>query len=206
MIEVNLVAIPSDDPRSRVGKCVARNRFDKEAMGVTVENFVKGFLKDNLDKFEAGIGTPELTEIINSAQNLTRHDLASINYYLGTAGFKVVIFNVADDEDNAVTVPSGIVEWNVIDSNFVQYDYPTAVKIIPGQGMEIPSVLKQVVENSNLFAEGKFSGLKNPFTDLIKNLEKVKEVMGSVSAALTTKIYDLLDEMGIEVFCMTSED
>ena len=56
MIEVNLYSIPVDDFNSRVGRCVARNRFDKETMGVTIEEFVKGFLRDNLDKIESKLG------------------------------------------------------------------------------------------------------------------------------------------------------
>ena len=48
MIEVNLYSIPSQDINSMVGRCVARSRFDKEGMGVSVMEFVKGFLKNLL--------------------------------------------------------------------------------------------------------------------------------------------------------------
>ena len=153
MIEVNLFAIPAGESRIKVGRCVVRNRFDKESMGITIEQFVKGFLKDNLDKFEAGIGNPELTEMINSTQVLGRHDLVSINYYLSQIGYIVKIFNVADDEDDPVTVPTGVIEWNSIDHNFLQYDYPTATKVIPGEGMDIPAVLRSIVEASDLFKD-----------------------------------------------------
>jgi hypothetical protein len=60
MIEVNLYAITPNDFNSRVGRCVARNRFDQEAMGIGVIEFAKGFLKENLDKFEGGIGNNDL--------------------------------------------------------------------------------------------------------------------------------------------------
>ena len=175
-------------------------------MGITIEQFVKGFLKDNLDKFEAGIGSPELTEMINSEQTLSRKDLACVNYYLSQIGYTVKIFNVADDEEDPVTVPSGIIEWNSIDRNFLQYDYPTATKIIPGEGMDIPAVLRQIVETSGLFNLDKFAGLKNPLLELLNNLDRVKEVTGDVSSSITTRIYDLLDELGIDVFCATPED
>ena len=39
MIEVNLYSIPAGDNTARVGKCLARNRFDREAMGVSVPEF-----------------------------------------------------------------------------------------------------------------------------------------------------------------------
>lgn len=206
MIEVNLFAIPAGESRIKVGRCVARNRFDKEAMGVTIEQFVKGFLKDNLDKFEAGIGNPELTEMINSTGVFGRHDLVSVNYYLSQAGYIVKIFNVTEDEDDPVTVPSGIIEWNSIDHNFLQYDYPTATKVIPGDGMDIPATLRNIVEASDLFNTDKFAGLKNPLLDILNNVDKVKAVTGNVNSTLITRLYDLLDELGIEIFCATPED
>lgn len=207
MIEVNLYSIPAGEVSSRVGKCVARYRFDKESMGVTVENFVKGFLKDNLDKFEQGIGSAEFTGLINSSSNFTRKDIITINYFLTQAGFTLKVYNVTDDEENPSGVPSGeVVEWNIIDHNFIQNDYPTAVKIMPAPGAGIPNILRQIVEKSGLFDEDKFAGLKNPFTELLNNLDKIKNISGEVNPAITSRIYQYLDEMGLEIFCATSED
>lgn len=207
MIEVNLYSIPAQDNNSMVGRCVARARFDKESMGVSVMEFVKGFLKDNLANFESNIGNAELISFINSDNLMSTKDLACVNYYLVQAGYKVQIQNVADDEENATGVPTGeVVEWNVIDYNFIQHDYPTATKIIPGDGMEIPAILRQIVSQSGLFDSNKFSGVKNPFTILLNNMDKVKNISGSVSSAITSQIYNLLDQMGFKVFCATSED
>ena len=207
MIEVSLYSIPSEDFTSKVGKCIARNRFDKEGMGISIEKFVQGFLKDNMDKFSGKLGSAELEATINSSVTLTRRDISCINYYLVQAGYIVKIFNVTDDEVNATGVPSGeVVEWNVIDHNFIQYDYPTAIKIIPGDGMDIPAILRKIVSQTDLFDSDKFAGLKNPFTSLLDNLDKLKTITGSVSSAITTRLYSILDELGIDVFCATSED
>lgn len=207
MIEVNLYSVPSQDPESMIGRCVARSRFDKEGMGVSVMEFVKGFLKDNLANFESSVGNAELISFINSDTTMSTKDLSCVNYYLQEVGYKVQIQNVADDEENAVGVPTGeVVEWNVIDYNFLQNDYPTATKIIPGEGMEIPAILRQIVEQSGLFDPNKFNGVTNPFTVLLGNLDKVKSISGAVSPALTSQIYNLLKRMGFEVFCATSED
>lgn len=207
MIEVNLYSVPSQDPNSMVGRCVARARFDKEAMGVSVMEFVKGFLRDNLGKFDHNIGNSELTGFINSDVTMSTKDLACVNYYLTEAGYKVQIQNVADDEDNANGVPTGeVVEWNIIDNNFIQYDYPTATKIMPADGMEIPTILRQVVSQSGLFDPNKFSGVTNPFTVLLGNLDKIKATSGNISPALTSQIYNLLGRMGFDIFCATSED
>lgn len=205
MIEVNLYSVPVDALDSRVGRCIARNRFDREAIGTSIEDFTRGFLKDNLDKIEARLGMGNLSSVVNSDDVLTRKDLACINYYLGKAGLKFQIQNVTDDEENAVSVPEGLVEWNVINRNFIQNDYPTAVKIIPSADEDIPVVLRRVVEESGLFGD-KFAGMSNPFTELLDNLKRVKDITGGINGSLVSRIYDLLDQMGIEVFCATSEN
>ena len=207
MIEISLIQIPADEWTSTVGKCIARNRFDKEAMGVTIEEFARGFLKENLEKFESGIGSAELTEMINSTGFFGRKDLACVNYYLSKVGYQVKIFNVTDDEVDATGVPSGeIVEWNVIDRNFLQYDYPTAIKIIPSEGLDVPGILHQVIDQVGVFDADKFAGLKNPFTDLLNAMDSIKSVTGGVNSGITTRIYGLLDQVGIDLLCLRSED
>ena len=206
MIEVNLYSIPAGEMDARVGKCLARNRFDKEGMAVSIEEFVKGFLKNNLDKFEVGIGNQELTELINSDNFLGRTDLSCVNYYLIKAGYMFQVINVADDEDNPTGVPTGdVIEWNVIDNNFIQNDYPTATKILPANDTDIPTILHKIADQSGLFSD-KFTGIKNPFTELFTNIERIKNVSGSINAGLISKVYEILSQVGIEVFCATSED
>ena len=148
-----------------------------------------------------------MTETINSTGFISRKDLSCLNYYLSKAGYILKIFNVTDDETNATGVPSGeVVEWNVIDHNFLQYDYPTAIKIIPGEGLDIPSILKQVIDQSGLFDSDKFAGLKNPFTELMNALDSIKSITGDVNSGITTRIYALLDQLGIELMCIRGED
>ncbi len=207
MIEVNLYSIPAGDNTARVGKCLARNRFDREAMGVSVPEFVKGFLRENLDKFETGVANPELNSLINSDGILSRKDLACINYYLVQSGFMFQVINVADDEENPNGVPNGdVIEWNIIDNNFIQNDYPTATKIIPSVDQDIPTTLKQIVDESGLFDNDKFAGLKNPFSNLFTNIERIKNVSGSINATLVSRVYEALDQVGFSIFCATSED
>lgn len=204
MIEVNLYYLPSKDAvDASFGKLVDRRRFDKDTLGVSVMQFVKGFLKDNLSNFESALGgESELVGLINNDVTITTRDFACINYYLVQAGFKVQIQNVTDDEENPDSVPDGTVEWNMIDYNFLQNDYPTAIKII-SQGIDVSSMLGEVIDKSGLFDAEKFSGIKNPFTILRANLEQAKKINGSIPFSVTTKIYSLLDQMGIKVFCAT---
>ena len=90
MIEVNLFSISSADPsNSMTGRCIARSRFSKEGMGVSVLEYVKDFLRDNLDTLESAIGNADLVSIIQSDRTLTTKDFYSIQYYLGDLGYTV---------------------------------------------------------------------------------------------------------------------
>ena len=45
MIEVSLYSVPvGSDVNASMGKCVDRTRFDKDALGTGVMEFVKGFI------------------------------------------------------------------------------------------------------------------------------------------------------------------
>ena len=206
MIEVNLFTIPAGDQNARAGRCIARSRFNKELLGTTVEEFVKEFLKDNLDKLSGGISS-ELTDVLNSTSTFSRKDMACVNYYLIRSGYLFTIFNVTDDEENAEGVPSGdLVEWNIIDKNFIQQDYPTCTKIIPSPDQDTIYVLETVGKQSGLFEDSKFPGLKNPFKDLFSNLERIKGLTGSINSTIVSKIYEILDQVNIDIFVAASED
>ena len=184
MIEVSLYSVPvGSDVNASMGKCVDRTRFDKDALGTGVMEFVKGFLRTNVPNFEPALQNPDIVGFINGDLGMNTKDFACVNYHLAKAGYLVKIFNVTDDEVNATGVEGETAEWNIIDTNFIQHDYPTAVKIIPGDGMDAVAVLKQAVDQ----------------------LERIKESMGRIEPGLATKLYDVLDQLGIKVFLATGE-
>lgn len=205
MIEVSLYSVPSKDINATVGTIVDRARIDYDKFGGGIMKFVKSFLKTNVHVFDAALGNPSIIEVINSSDAMTTKDLAAINYWLSRAGYLVKIQNVTDDEVNPTGPTGGTVEWNVIDNNFMEYGYPRATKIVPAEGSDVVATLKQVIDASDIFSEDRFPGVKNPFTDLLSNLEKVKSVSGSISAPIVTKIYEILDQVGIKVFITTGE-
>lgn len=206
MIEVSLYSVQGTDPSVMVGRCVARSRFDQETMGINAMQFVKGFLRNNLDTLDGALSSSELSSFLNSDTTMTTKDFASICYFLSQAGYKVTIWNVTDDEDNAQGVPDGdIIEWNVIDYNFIQNDYPTATKVLPSENETIGNTVTKIVEQCGLFDEDKFAGIRNPFKSLLLNLKETAEVTGSVQGSTITQIYALLKQMGIEIFCALSE-
>lgn len=206
MIEVSLYSVQGTDPSVMVGRCVARSRFDQETMGINVMQFTKGFLRNNLDTLDGALSSSELSSFLNSDATMTTRDFSSICYLLSQVGYKVTIWNVTDDEDNASGVPDGdVIEWNVIDYNFIQNDYPTATKILPSEAETIGNTVTKIVEQSGLFDNDKFSGVRNPFKSLLLNLKETAEVTGSVQGSSITQIYALLKQMGIEIFCALSE-
>ena len=208
MIEVNLMSISTADSNTMVGRCVARSRFSRETLGVGVMEFVKRFLSENLDTLETAVKSSELVSLISSDDtSFSTNDFMSVNYLLSQVGYKVTIWNVADDEENVVGVPAGdVVEWNIINHNFMQNDYPTATKLMPDTTMAMSDVLKKIVDQCGLFNKEKFAGITNPFDRLMANLEQEKKVTGRINASITTQVYNLLSQMGIEVFCAISEE
>lgn len=200
MIEVNLYSLLENNVNATVGYCVDRIRFDKEARGISVMEFVKGFLKNNVSHFESALKNSDIIDFINSDFTMRTKDFASINYYLAKAGYLVQIQNVTDDEDNPVSVPAGTTEWNIIDTTFLQYDYPTTMKVIPADGMDVVEVLDKIVEQLSFFDKNTLGNVRNPLKEYVENLKKVKNLNGSASISLTTKIYDTLANLGIKIF------
>jgi hypothetical protein len=200
MIEVNLYSLLENNVNASAGYCIDRIRFDKEARGIGVMEFVKGFLKNNLSHFESALKNNDIVDFINGDLIMRTKDFASINYFLAKAGFLVQIQNVTDDEENPVSVPAGVTEWNIIDTTFLQYDYPTTMKIIPADGMDIVEVLEKIVEQLSFFDKDILGNVRNPLKEYVENLKKIKNLNGSASVGLTTKIYDTLANLGIKIF------
>lgn len=206
MIEVSLYSVPTgSDVNVSMGTCVDRTRFDKDAMNTSIMDFVKGFLKNNVQSFEVALGNADIISFINSDTIMNTKDFACINYYLAKAGYLVKIQNVTDDEENPTSVPSEMAEWNIVDTNFIQNDYPTAIKIISSDGMDIVEVLKKAVDQSGLFDDTKMPGIKNPLKEAIESMSKIKNSLGRIEPGFATKVYDILDQVGIKVFLAVGE-
>lgn len=205
MIEVNLYSISSGNLSATVGRCVDRTRFNKEALGVGVMDFVKGFLKTNMQYIEPALKNIDVLNFINGTRTMRTKDFMSINYYLAKAGFMVQIQNVTEDEENPTSIPEDTTEWNIIDYTFMQEGYPTTIKVIPTDGMDIAQVLRKIVDDSSFFDSDILGGIKNPLDELLTKIEKVKDLKGSIDPGMTTKLYEILDQLGIKIFVATSE-
>jgi len=206
MIEISLYSVPTGSTVDiTMGRCVDRARFDREAMGTSIMEFAKGFLKTNVQNFEGALNNAELVNFINSDSVMTTSDFASINYWLCRAGYLVKIFNVTDDEENPTGVSGESAEWNIIDMNFIQHEYPTSIKFIATAGANIIDILKKVVESSRVFDTEKI-GVKNPLNELLHNLEAARDLTGGIEPGFASKVYEILSQVGIKIFLATSAD
>lgn len=206
MIEVNLFSVSSSDPKAMVGRCVARSRFDLETMGMSIMEYVKVFMKENMDTLQSGINN-DLVSIIQSDGTLTTKDFMSIQYCLGQIGYRIYIWNVADDEENSQGVPDGdVLEVNLIDKTYVQHDYPTVTKVMSTPDSNLADTLETIVSQTGLFDGSKFNGIKNPFKDVIGALKNEVKMSGNLNPNLVSRIYQLLGEMGFRLFFAGSEN
>lgn len=196
MIEITLVS--KGDRFSNVSRFVSRKRFSPEVQGVGINEVVKGFLRANLSDLQSVISNADLVSFINSDQSMSNKDLQSVRYYLGDLGYDLLIYFVADDEENPAEVGDGTYEYNVIDRTFLQNDYPTVTKIIIPSTASVTSVLERIVAQSGLFNEQKL-GVKNPFTVLVNNLKDEQMTKGSSNGMITTRVYNMLSACGIDV-------
>lgn len=203
MVEITLVSVANKF--STFGRFVARKRANLEQLGINTNEFIKGFLKDNMGDLETVLNNADIVEFINSDSFMNNKDFQSINYLLGEVGYRILVNFVADDEVNALVVPSGVTEYNVIDESFIQNDLPTVTKINRAPGDSIASVLATIVSQSGLFNPNTIPGVKNPLSILINNLKSEEAERGSISTTISGQLYLDLEYMGIKVFTILGE-
>lgn len=198
MVEVTLIS--TGDMYSNVGRFVSRKRANLEALAITKNEFIKGFVRNNMSELDAVINNADFNELINSDRNLSNKDIESINYILGEMGYKLLVSFVADDEENPDSVGEGLYEYNIIDKSFIQNDLPTSTKITKSTTESLGDTLIKIVEQSGLFNPDKFSGIRNPFTILLNNIKDQERTTGSIQGMTTARIYSMLSYMGIDVY------
>lgn len=202
MIEVTLI---SSTEGSRVGRFVSRKRADLERLGVNKNQFIQGFLRDNMDTIETAIHNPDLVHLINSDILLNNKDLATIKYTLSTVGYQILYTFTADDEINEVTIPTGEVEYNIIDTTWIQDDMPVASKISSTLGSSIIPIIKQIMDQTGFYATDKFAGVNNPLIGLINQAEDDEKTTGAPGAVLVNRIYTILEQLGINIYAIIGE-
>ena len=202
MIEVTLV---SAEEGSRVGRFVSRRRANLEQLGVNKNQFIQGFLRDNMGDLETILHNPDLVDLINSSTLLNNKDIASIKYILSTVGYQMTVTFVADDEANPVDIPIGETEYNVVDNTWIVDDLPVASKFSVAVGSSFTSVLNSIVESHGFFDKDKFAGVSNPLVSLLNQAKDDEKVAGTPSPALINRIYEILNQLGVTIYAIRGE-
>lgn len=202
MIEVTLISATEG---SRVGRFVSRKRASLEQLGVNKNQFIQGFLRDNMDTLETALHNPDLVNLINSDTLLNNKDIASIKYTLSTIGYQMLVTFTADDEVNSVTIPTGEVEYNIVDGTFLQNDLPVSTKESSALGGSIVPVLTRAIESLGLYSEDKFKGVNNPLSGLLRQIADDENTTGAPGAILVNRIYTILEQMGIQIHAIIGE-
>lgn len=202
MIEVTLISATEG---SRVGRFVSRKRANLEQLGVNKNQFIQGFLRDNMGELESILHNPDLVELINSDTLLNNKDVASIRYILSNAGYQMIIAFVADDELNPVSVPIGETEYNIIDNTWIQDDLPVLSKSSVAVGTSFTSVLDAIIKESGFFDPTKFTGVSNPLTSLLNQAKDDEKVAGTASSVIINRIYTILNNMGLNIYAIMGE-
>lgn len=202
MIEVTLI---SSTEGSRVGRFVSRRRANLEQLGVNKNQFIQGFLRDNMDTIETSIHNPDLVNLINSDTLLNNKDIASIRYTLSTIGYQVLVTFIADDEINSVSIPTGEVEYDIIDSTFIQEDLPVATKETSALGGSVVPVLNRAVTSLGFFSDEKFKGVNNPLTGLLNQMADDEKNAGAPGPVVVNRLYTILEQLGIQIYAIIGE-
>lgn len=202
MIEVTLI---SSTEGSRVGRFVSRRRASLEQLGVNKNQFIQGFLRDNMDTIETAIHNPDLVNLINSDTLLNNKDIASIKYTLSTVGYQILITFAADDEVNNVSIPTSEVEYNIVDTTFIQDDMPVVTKETAPLGSSIVPVLNKIVDSLGFYSDDKFKGINNPLVGLLNQAKDDEKTMGTPSAAVVNRVYTILEQLGINIYAIIGE-
>lgn len=202
MIEVTLISATEG---SRVGRFVSRKRASLEQLGVNKNQFIQGFLRDNMDTLETALHNPDLVNLINSDTLLNNKDISSIKYTLSTVGYQMLVTFTADDEVNSVTIPTGEVEYDIVDWTFLQDDLPVSTKESSALGGSVVPVLTRAVDSLGLYNEDKFKGVNNPLSGLLRQISDDENTTGAPGAILVNRIYTILEQMGIHIYAIIGE-
>ena len=117
-----------------------------------------------------------------------------------SVGYQMLVTFTADDEVNSVTIPTGEVEYNIVDWTFLQNDLPVSTKESSALGGSVVPVLTRAVESLGLYSEDKFKGVNNPLSGLLRQIADDENTTGAPGAILVNRIYTILEQMGIQIY------
>jgi len=166
------------------------------------------FLIENIDYVDAYINDKAIVANIREIQALTTTELACLRYMLGTFGLDVLAYIVAETEDNPEGLATGLVEYNIIDTNdYMTASIPFVSKIVmDADKASLPALYKAIDENFELFKGDLFADFGNQIVQYSNILDTSAQLTGIVMPAVTNQINSILNFLGIKIIVITNSD
>lgn len=166
------------------------------------------FLIENIDYVDAYINDKAIVANIREIQALTTTELACLRYMLGTFGLDVLAYIVAETEDNPEGLATGLVEYNIIDTNdYMTASIPFVSKIImDADKASLPALYKAIDENFELFKGDLFADFGDQIVQYSNILDTSAQLTGIVMPAVTNQINSILNFLGIKIIVITNSD
>lgn len=194
-LELNLVKI--ENIYSQASKIIARRRVlvgnDTEAMSQIIS-----FITDNIDIFNSILTDKSLVAKLENLQSLSIDEFQCLRYILAENGVDILIWAIADVETNEDGVPTGQMEYNLVDrTNYSSNFIPFCTKLnVMQNDFKVSDVYKKIVNLYGLFNSTLFEDRPNPILNDITVMEQQESVLGTAPVAVTTHVNSILEFVG----------
>lgn len=196
ILEVNLVRTQSIYG-SAFG-IVARERAVVENGEQIMSQIIK-VLSDNIEVLDSAIADKGLVAQIGALKMMTVDEFVSLRYRLAaTSGLDILVFGVSEQEVNANEIPTGTLEYNVIDTNWNLLDWVCLGTKIPvsENDYKLTDIYEKMAGMYDLFKGDLFSDYADPLTQQIEVLKGIEAAVGSTPTSITTYINSVFEYCG----------
>lgn len=184
-LELNLVKIASVE--SKVAKLLVRKRVNVEGDTQALEEITK-FIKENNSTFVAVLSDQVFVNKLNDLSSLTIDQFTCLRWMLATKGVDIWYQYVSDAEVNKTDVPTGVFEYNIVDSTNITGQFiPFTSKItVQKDENNFTNLYSSILSLYGLFEGSIFEGIRNPLESIIKSMKDDENVLGTVPTSKTT--------------------
>lgn len=179
------------------------NDGDEDAMPAILK-----FITKNIDYIDNSIQDKSLIANIKNLASLDVIELACLRYMLSTYGIDVLTYIVSEGEDNAKELQTGVVEYNVIDTNdYMTPSIPFATKLtMDADKVSLSGLFNKINELYSLFDGDLFADFGNPIVSYSNVLETSEKLTGIVMPTVTNQINSILGFLGIKLTVITNSE
>lgn len=165
------------------------------------------FISANIATFDAALADKALVTKLQGLSSMTVNEFYSLKYVLANAGIDLLMYFVADEEVNGDEIPQGMMEYNVVDYNDVQFGFiPVASKINAStESMNMSQVYQRIIDMFGFFQTELTSDYINPLKTNLDLLKRTEEAMGVSPTNITSYINSVLEYLNKELVLITTD-